>query len=85
VPRAGDDPFPDLAIAFAETPGRFVCEVRPEPEAAFAALLDREAPNAWGWIGTVAAEPVLELVATDGTVDRLPVARLAAAWRREER
>jgi phosphoribosylformylglycinamidine synthase II len=85
VPRAGDDPFPDLAIAFAETPGRFVCEVRPEHEAAFAALLDREAPNAWGWIGTVAAEPVLELVATDGTVDRLPVARLAAAWRREER
>jgi phosphoribosylformylglycinamidine synthase subunit PurSL len=85
VPRAGTGPFPDLALAFAETPGRFICEVRPEHGPAFAAQMDRMAGVAWGWIGTVAAEPVVEIVATDGSLDTLPVDRLAAAWRREDR
>jgi hypothetical protein len=47
--------------------------------------MDRMAGVAWGWIGTVAAEPVVEIVATDGSLDTLPVDRLAAAWRREDR
>ena len=85
VPRAGTGPFPDLALAFAETPGRFICEVRPEHGPAFAAQMDRMAGVTWGWIGTVAAEPVVEIVATDGSLDTLPVDRLAAAWRREDR
>ncbi|GDX95220.1 phosphoribosylformylglycinamidine synthase subunit PurL [Planctomycetia bacterium] len=85
VPRAGTGPFPDLALAFAETPGRFICEVRPEHGPAFAAQMDRMAGVTWGWIGTVGAEPVVEIVATDGSLDTLPVDRLAAAWRREDR
>ena len=85
VPLAGDGPMPDLAIAFAETPGRFICEVRPEHAAAFAAQLDRMTGVAWGWIGTVAAEPVVEIMASDGGLAAVPVDRLAAAWRREDR
>jgi len=79
VPLAGDGPMPDLAIAFAETPGRFICEVRPEHAAAFAAQLDRMTGVAWGWIGTVAAEPVVEIMASDGGLAAVPVDRLAAA------
>ena len=52
---------------------------------AFAAQMDRMAGVTWGWIGTVGAEPVVEIVATDGSLDTLPVDRLAAAWRREDR
>ncbi|MEI6504443.1 MAG: phosphoribosylformylglycinamidine synthase subunit PurL [Planctomycetota bacterium] len=71
---------PDLAIAFGETPGRFVCEVRPDHEAAFAKQL---AGVPWAWIGDVTAEAVFEIVATDGTVERVAVNELSRAWRGE--
>jgi phosphoribosylformylglycinamidine synthase len=70
----------DLAIAFAETPGRFVCEVRPEHAAAFAQCMDG---TRWSWIGEVAATPELEIVSTTGTIDRVAVDRLARAWHGE--
>jgi phosphoribosylformylglycinamidine synthase len=70
----------DLAIAFAETPGRFVCEVRPEHAAAFAQCMDG---IRWSWIGEVAATPELEIVSTTGTIDRVAVDRLARAWHGE--
>ena len=70
----------DLAIAFAETPGRFVCEVRPEHAAAFARCMDG---IRWSWIGEVAATPELEIVSTTGTINRVAVDRLAQAWHGE--
>ena len=71
---------PDLAVAFGETPGRFVCEVRPADAEAFAQQM---AGVAWGWIGEVTAEPAIAIWATDGTVERIPVDRLARSWRGE--
>jgi phosphoribosylformylglycinamidine synthase len=80
VPCEPDAAGHDLALAFGETPGRFVCEVRPERAADFAAAMG-DLP--WAWIGAVTADPVVEIV-TGGGVDRVPVDRLARAWRREE-
>jgi phosphoribosylformylglycinamidine synthase len=80
VPSSGASAIHDRALAFGETPGRFVCEVRPEHAAAFEARL---AAVPWGWIGEVTAEPVLEIVGTGGGGDRVTVDRLAHAWRRE--
>jgi phosphoribosylformylglycinamidine synthase len=81
VPCEPDAAGHDLAIAFGETPGRFVCEVRPGQAAEFAAALG-DVP--WAWIGAVTAEPTLEIVGTTGNADRVPIDRLARAWRREE-
>jgi phosphoribosylformylglycinamidine synthase II len=80
VPCVGGAAMPDRALAFGETPGRFICEVRPEQVAAFERRL---AGVPWGWIGGVTAMAVLEIVAADGGVERLPVDRLARAWRGE--
>ena len=80
VPCDPSSTSPDLAIAFGETPGRFVCEVRPDHEQAFAECL-QGVP--WAWIGGVTADPVLEIVATDGTVEHVAVEKLARAWRGE--
>jgi phosphoribosylformylglycinamidine (FGAM) synthase-like enzyme len=78
-PGGGLDPTAqDLAIAFGETPGRFLCEVPADREAAFAAALG-ELP--WAFVGDVLAEPVVELVGTRGQSERVAVAELAAAWR----
>jgi phosphoribosylformylglycinamidine synthase len=71
---------PDLAVAFGETPGRFVCEVRPADAEAFAQQM---AGVAWGWIGEVMGEPAIAIRATDGAVERIPVERLARSWRGE--
>jgi hypothetical protein len=37
----------------------------------------------WAWIGDVTAEVVFEIVATDGTVERVAVNELSRAWRGE--
>jgi phosphoribosylformylglycinamidine synthase len=71
-------PARDLAIAFGETPARFVCEVRPGDAEPFAAAMRGVR---WAWIGEVVAAPVLEVVSTAGGSERIPVERLAAAWR----
>jgi phosphoribosylformylglycinamidine (FGAM) synthase-like enzyme len=80
VPFAGDG-LPatarDLANAFSETPGRFVCAVAPADADGFAA---RMAGVPWAWIGAVTAEPIVEIVGVAGAVERVPLARLAAAW-----
>ncbi|MBM4022139.1 MAG: phosphoribosylformylglycinamidine synthase subunit PurL [Planctomycetes bacterium] len=68
----------DLAIAFGESPGRFLCEVPPEGEQAFAAAMG-DVP--WAVVGKVLAEPVVDLVGTAGGVERVTVAELATAWR----
>lgn len=70
----------DLAIAFAETPGRFMCEVRPEHAAEFARCLDGVR---FAWIGEVVATPDLEVVSTAGAIDRVAIDRLAQAWHGE--
>jgi phosphoribosylformylglycinamidine (FGAM) synthase-like enzyme len=70
----------DLAIAFAETPGRFVCEVRPEHAAKFARCMDGVR---FAWVGEVMSSPDLEVVSTTGTTDRVAVDRLARAWHGE--
>jgi phosphoribosylformylglycinamidine synthase len=67
----------DLAIAFGESPCRFVCEVPAGRDDAFADAM-KDVP--WAFIGEVHAEPVLELIGTIGT-ERIDVSRLAAAWR----
>jgi phosphoribosylformylglycinamidine synthase len=67
----------DLAIAFAETPGRFVCAVAPADADAFAARMQG---LPWAWIGAVTAEPVVEILAAAGNAERVPLERLAAAW-----
>jgi len=68
----------DLAIAFGESPGRFLCEVPADTEAAFAAAM---ADVPWAFVGEVHAEPRLDLIGTAGTVERVDLARLDAAWR----
>jgi phosphoribosylformylglycinamidine synthase II len=68
----------DLAIAFSESPGRFVCAVHPADADRFAAVMGS---LTWAWIGAVTAEPALEIVGTAGRPERLPVAHLEAAWR----
>jgi len=80
VPATSGAANHDLAIAFAETPGRFVCEVRTEHAAEFAQCMDG---IRWSWIGEVAATPELEIVSTTGTTDRVAVDRLARAWHGE--
>ncbi|MFM8734985.1 MAG: phosphoribosylformylglycinamidine synthase subunit PurL [Pirellulales bacterium] len=72
--------LPALAVAFAETPGRFVCEVRPEHADAFAA---RMAGVPWAWIGGVMAEPVLEIVTARDAGERITVVELSRRWRGE--
>jgi phosphoribosylformylglycinamidine synthase len=82
VPFAADEPLAestrDLAIAFGETPGRFVCEVRPADAAGFAAAM-QGVP--WAWIGAVVSERSLEIVPTTAAPERVTVDQLAAAWR----
>jgi phosphoribosylformylglycinamidine synthase len=80
VPCDADACGHDLALAFSETPGRFVCEVRPEHAAAFAAALG-DVP--WAWIGAVTADRDLEII-RGAAAERVAVDRLAAAWRSME-
>ena len=81
VPAAAAAIGHDLTIAFAETPGRFVCEVRPEQAAEFARCLGGVP---WAWIGEVVGGDELEIVAGGGGGDRVAVRRLAGAWRGED-
>ena len=81
VPAAAAAIGHDLTIAFAETPGRFVCEVRPEQAAEFARCLGGVP---WAWIGEVVGSDELEIVAAGGGSDRVAVRRLAGAWRGED-
>ena len=81
VPCTDDAAGHDLAVAFAETPGRFLCEVRPDEAEAFARVLGGVP---WAWIGTVLSAPDMEIIRHDGAVERVAVERLARAWRGEE-
>jgi phosphoribosylformylglycinamidine synthase len=67
----------DLAIAFGESPGRFLCELPAGRETEFAATLG-DVP--WAVIGEVLAEPTVELAGSGG-VERVAVAALDTAWR----
>ncbi|MFM7245578.1 MAG: phosphoribosylformylglycinamidine synthase subunit PurL [Planctomycetaceae bacterium] len=81
VPAAAGARGHDLTIAFAETPGRFVCEVRPEHAAEFARCLG---VIPWAWIGEVTGGDDVEIVAVGGNSERVAVRRLAAAWHGED-
>jgi phosphoribosylformylglycinamidine synthase len=81
VPAAGDAMGHDLALAFGETPGRFVCAVRPEHADAFARAL---AGVPFAWVGEVTAEPSLAISTTAGAVERVLLERLARAWHGED-
>ena len=82
VPFDADASLPaarrDLAIAFGESPGRFLCEVPAGGGDDFAAAIG-DVP--WSFVGEVLARPVVELVGTPGDVGQITVAELAAAWR----
>jgi phosphoribosylformylglycinamidine synthase II len=72
----------DLAVAFAETPARFVCEVAESQADAFAQAIGAVP---WAWIGSVTGggeAATLEIVDSGGGVARVPIAQLATAWRR---
>ncbi len=81
VPFAADQSLPvharDLATAFGETPGRFLCEIPSGGEDAFARTMENVP---WSVVGEVLAEPVLEIIGTTGS-ERIDVSQLAAAWR----
>jgi phosphoribosylformylglycinamidine synthase len=66
-----------LAVAFTETPGRFLCAVPAHAAENFTSVM-RDVP--WAWLGAVRAEPVLEIAAT-GKKTTLTVEQLARAWR----
>jgi phosphoribosylformylglycinamidine synthase len=68
-----------LALAFTETPGRFLCAVPAAAADRFAAVMEGVP---WAWIGGVHAEPVLTITA-GGSKAALPLTRLARAWRGE--
>jgi len=67
----------DLAIAFGESPGRFLCEIPSGSDEAFASAM-KDVP--WAIVGEVVAAPTLEIIGTSGS-ERVTVADLAAAWR----
>jgi phosphoribosylformylglycinamidine synthase len=71
----------DLAIAFTETPGRFVCEVPVAVADRFAVEISKTNAVPWAWIGNVVAGDQLEIVSTAGSATTVPVASLARAWR----
>ncbi|MBU6221208.1 MAG: phosphoribosylformylglycinamidine synthase subunit PurL [Planctomycetes bacterium] len=66
-----------LAVAFTETPGRFLCAVPAHAAENFASAM-RDVP--WAWLGEVRAEPALEIAAT-GKKTTLTIEQLARAWR----
>lgn len=68
----------DLVTAFAETPGRFICEVPADDAAAFEQAV---AGVPWAWVGAVTAEPDVA-IGSAGRLERIAVAQLDAAWRR---
>jgi phosphoribosylformylglycinamidine synthase len=71
----------DFAIAFTETPGRFLCEVPAAQADAFAKAVDGVA---WAWIGEVTGNQTLEIV-TGGGSAAIAVDRLDRAWRGERK
>ena len=68
----------ELAIAFAESPCRFVCEVDAD---AAARMGEHLGDIPWAWVGEVDDDAVLTVTGTDDAVERVPVADLARAWR----
>jgi phosphoribosylformylglycinamidine synthase len=81
---AGSALHADLAIAFTETPGRFICEVPAAAADRFAAQMNQRYETQklpWAWIGTVVAGDRLEVVSSDGQISAVPVTDLARAWR----
>ena len=71
----------DFAIAFTETPGRFLCEVPATQADAFAKAVDGVA---WAWIGAVTGDGRLEIVTSGGSA-AIAVDRLDRAWRGERK
>jgi phosphoribosylformylglycinamidine synthase len=74
-----EDAARDLAIAFTETPGRFVCEVPAAAAERFEACLEG---MPWAWVGAVLPGPTLEIVHVGGLTVAIAVADLSRAWRR---
>ncbi len=71
----------DFAIAFTETPGRFLCEV---PAAAADAFAKAVGGVPWAWIGEVTSDCRLEIVSGGGST-AIAVDRLDRAWRGERK
>jgi phosphoribosylformylglycinamidine synthase II len=69
----------DLAVAFTETPGRFVCEVPAATAERFEACLEGVP---WAWVGKVLPGPTVEIVHVGGQAVAIAVADLSRAWRR---
>jgi len=65
-----------LALAFTETPGRFLCAVSPPAAERFAAALEGVP---WAWIGDVRAESTLVIDAA-GSTTQVALDRIARAW-----
>ncbi|MFM7251291.1 MAG: phosphoribosylformylglycinamidine synthase subunit PurL [Planctomycetaceae bacterium] len=68
----------DLAIAFSETPCRFLLEVDADRSAG---LGEHLGAVPWAWVGDVTDQPWLSIKGTADTLELVAVADLAAAWR----
>jgi hypothetical protein len=68
----------DAIAAFTETPGRFLCEVPQASWAAFERIM-KDVPHAR--IGGVEAGDAVAITTSAGNTTRIPIAKLADAWR----
>ena len=74
----GQGQHADLAIAFAETPCRFVCEVDAETAGRMVECLEG---IPWAWVGEVVSHPALSITGCFGGDESVPLAALDRAWR----
>ncbi|MDB4365536.1 AIR synthase-related protein, partial [Pirellulales bacterium] len=76
-----DDLIGLLKVAFAETPGRFLIEVREEDTDAVESTLGS---IPWSWIGNVTENNVLTICCGESAIiSQTSVATLASAWRKQ--
>jgi phosphoribosylformylglycinamidine synthase len=74
----GQGRHPDLTIAFAETPCRFIVEVAAE---AAGTIGDSLQGIPWAWVGEVTDLPLLVITGTGETIERISVDSASQAWR----